>query len=92
MFGTADNGKPSQLDKAIDKVYKSLETFAPEDPEYALAMDKLERLMKLKTENRRKQVSGDTLVTVGGTLLGILCIVAYEQKHVMVSKAMALLK
>ncbi|MET0786968.1 MAG: hypothetical protein ABWY25_09695 [Paenisporosarcina sp.] len=54
-------------------------------------VDHLERLMKMKAEERRNRVSPDTMAIVGGNLLGILVIVAYEQKHVMVSRGLGLI-
>lgn len=83
--------KVSMLDKPIEKVLASMKTFGPEDPEYPQLMDNLERLNQMK-ERSRFRVSPDTIVIVAGNLLGILIIVAYEQKHVMVSKAMGFLR
>lgn len=80
--------KPSVLDEPIAKVLSSMNTYGTEDPEYKIAMDHLERLMKLKAEERKSKVSPDTWAIVSGNLLGILIIVAYEQKHVMVSKGL----
>lgn len=55
--------------------------------EYSDLMTYLERLEELKAKERREPVSFDTFVIAGANLLGILVIVAYEQKHVMTSKA-----
>lgn len=49
-------------------------------------MQYLEGLHRLKAEERRPPVSRDTMLLVAGNLLGILVIVAYEQRHVMTSK------
>lgn len=80
--------KASVLDEPIAKVLTQMNTYGTEDPEFKVAMDHLERLMKLKAEEQKSSVSPDTMAIVLGNLLGILIIVAYEQKHVMVSRGL----
>jgi hypothetical protein len=80
--------KTSVLDEPIAKVLTGMNTYGPEDPEYKTMMEHLERLMKLKADEQKSGVSPDTLAIVLGNLLGILIIVAYEQKHVMVSRGL----
>ena len=63
--------------------------YGPDTEEYPRLMDNLERLVRLKEIKPR--VSPDTMAIVVGNLFGILIIVAYEQKHVMVSKALGFL-
>jgi hypothetical protein len=82
--------KPSKLDEPIDKVLAEMETFGPGTSEYTDLLGQLERLMTMKREERHNRVSPDTWAVVGGNLAGILSIVAYEQKHVMVSKALGM--
>lgn len=84
--------KPSKLDDPIAKILSEMEVFGPGTPEYDHLLDQLDRLIKMQSEERRNRVSPDTLATVGGNLLGILVIVAYEQKHVVVSKALNMLQ
>jgi hypothetical protein len=83
--------EPSVLDEPIGKVLTEMNTYDPETEEFRHAMEYLERLIKLKAEERPQRVSRDTMWIVGGNLIGILIIVAYEQKHAMVSKGMGLL-
>jgi hypothetical protein len=81
------NNEPNVLDEPIEKVLEELRVHDPNTKEFAANLTYLERLTELKAETRRKmRISPDTLVTTGGTLLGILLIIAYEQKHAMVSK------
>ena len=87
-FGTENI---SELDKAITRVLQEMDTYGPDAPEYPKLLKSLERLTKLKRLERRPRVSRDTLAIVGGNLLGILIIVAYEHSHVVVSKGMGLL-
>jgi hypothetical protein len=91
MFGKFRREEATIYDEAIDKTLESLVTYGTEDAEFGDALSYLERLTKLKAERRRGKVSPDTIAMVVGNLAGILVVVAYEQKHVMTSKAMALL-
>jgi hypothetical protein len=83
--------EPSVLDEPIAKVLTEMNMYGPETEEFKTALEHVERLIKLKAEERPKRVSQDTIWIVAGNLLGILVIVAYEQKHAMVSKGMGLL-
>jgi hypothetical protein len=82
------NDRPSILDEPIEKVLTDMNTYGPDSPEYPKLMEHLERLVRLKAEDARSGISWDTMAIVAGNLLGILIIVAYEQKHVMVSKGL----
>ena len=82
---------PSKLDDTIDEVLQHMAGFDVDSEEHDNLMSKLERLIKLQSEERSGGISPDTLAVVAGNLLGILTIVAYEQKHVMVSKALGLI-
>lgn len=79
--------EPNVLDEPIEKVLEELRVHDPNSKEWATNLTNLERLQELKAAPRRKvRVSPDTIVTSVATLLGIGIIVAYEQKHAMVSK------
>lgn len=86
MFGKFRKSEPSVYDEQIEQVLQYMAGYDPIDAEFEDSMEKLERLTKLKGEQPKK-VSPDTLAIVLGNLAGILVIVAYEQKHVMTSKA-----
>jgi len=87
MFGRTARAD-TILDAPIQRVLVELEEQGPDSQEYPALLSYLERLMRIKTDNRRERVSLDNLTLVAGNLLGILVIVAYEQKHVMVSKGL----
>lgn len=87
MFGKFRKTVTSIYDEPINKVLTEMREQPVESQEYAAAISHLETLNKLKAEEGKKRVSADTMAVVAGNLLGILTIVAYEQKHVMTSKA-----
>ena len=58
-------------------------------PEYQTLMGNLEKLSDIKTRSQsHNRISLDTLAIIGGNLLGIILIIAYEQKHVITSKGL----
>lgn len=83
-FFTNDATEP--VDKLIDKVLNEMHTVEVNSEEFVELTTKLRRLYDIKAENRSDPVSRDTLALIAGNLLGILLIVAYEQRHVMTSK------
>ena len=87
-----ERGK-SIVDEPIERILADMETYGPDSPEYDKLVRYLERLKDVKANERQHfLVSPDTIALVLGNLAGILIIVAYEQKHVMTSKAMGFIK
>lgn len=80
------NEPNTPLDEQIDAVLQEMKQAGVLSEEYTKLMVHLETLTGMKAKERRQPVSGDTLALIAGNLLGILLIVAYEQKHVMTSK------
>lgn len=79
-----DTNEP--IDAQIECTLDQMHNLGVTSEEYPAMMTLLERLYELKAKERRQPVSRDTIALVAGNLLGILLIVAYEQKHVMTSK------
>lgn len=79
--------KESVIDEPIEVILTRMNAALPDSPEYAKMVVQLERLVRLKNEEKKSGVSPDTVLIVVGNLVGILIIVGYEQGHVMVSKA-----
>jgi hypothetical protein len=80
--------EPSVLDEPIEKILTEMNTYKPDDPEWPMLIEHLDKLTRMKSDYRNRRFSPDTMLLVAGNLLGILVIVAYEQKHVMVSKGL----
>lgn len=78
--------EPTPIDEQIVAVLNEMTTYGVDSGEYPILLRHLERLHELKTKTRQDPVSRDTMALIAGNLLGILLIVAYEQKHVMTSK------
>lgn len=80
--------KESKLDEPIDAVLTRMKDAKPDSDEYKKLLNNLDKLMELQREERSSGISPDAVVSAVASLLGILTIVAYEQKHVMTSKAL----
>lgn len=80
--------KSTAIDELIDAVLSGMEGAEVGSEEYLKLLTVYERLIKVKTEERRNPISWDTIAKIAANLLGILVIVAYEQKHVMNTKAL----
>lgn len=88
MFNSAKRKEKLKLAIATDQLLTEMISSDMDSPNYSEALDRLERVNKIrKTSSPMRGVSPDTIVTTAGSLLGVLVIVAYEQKHVWVSAA-----
>lgn len=84
--------KMNHIDNQINRTAREMDLCPDSNSEEYLALlARFERLNALKVEDRKGGVSPDAVLAAAGTLLSILTIVAYEQKHVMVSKAFNLI-
>lgn len=77
------------LENVIIDLATNMTTHDGDSEEYATMLNRLERLTKLRKPRFREKISPDTLLIVGGNLLGILVIVGHEQAHVITSKALS---
>lgn len=89
MFRRFKREKPSIYDEPIDRVLSDMSVYGPDTEEYSKMIKYLESLGRMRAnEQPQTRISPDTMLIVVGNLLGILIIVIYEQKHVLVSKGM----
>ena len=85
--------KRSVVDEPIDRVLTEMNTYGPDSPEFDKQLALSGKTPRSEGKERQHhRVSPDTIALVLGNLAGILIIVAYEQKHVMTSKAMGFIK
>lgn len=80
--------KDSILDEPIDRVLEKMANSEPQYEEYPVLLTDLERLVRLRNEEKRNRVSPDTLAVIFGNLLGIGIIVGYEHGHVIGGRAL----
>lgn len=80
--------RKSIFDKPINRLLDELATKQPGTDDFNKLLEELQQLTSLQEKERNKRVKSDTVWIVMGNLVGILVIVAYEQKHVMASRGM----
>lgn len=71
------------IDPLIDAVRDEMHKVGVNSEEYPRLLTNLERLNEIKVKNRQDPVSRDTMAVVGGNLLLVLLMMAFESKHVM---------
>lgn len=81
----------SPLEHAIDLAIRDLNRHVIGSEDYVRTLDALVKLHKMKSEERSSVVSKDTLLIVGGNLLGIFMILKHEHVNVITSRAVGLL-
>ena len=91
MFGKKPEPNP-KLDELYDKLLKELLEYGMDTDEYPTIVSHLERIEAIRNPKRERNFSWDNVILVGGNLLVVLTIVAYEQKHVFTSKGLSLVR
>lgn len=86
MFEIFKKEQKSIVDEPIEKVLDEMNVYGPDSEEYERMLGYLERLNQVKANEPKHRISPDTMAIVLGNLIGIMIIVIYEQKHVLVSK------
>ena len=77
------------IEKEIDANLTQMRESGVMAPEYQTLMGNLEKLSDIKTRSQNhNRVSLDTLTIVGGNLLIAILVIAFEQKHIITSKAL----
>ena len=87
---------PTKLEVAIDDLFSEMSYHGGSTEEYAAMVQQMDVLYKLQTVDSEKsqiwKIKPDTLVLAVTNLLGIIVIVGYEQKSVLTTKALTLLR
>lgn len=79
----------SKLDAEIQSALKELESITDKTSEnYGTLVERISKLHKLKTEERPKQISPDTVLVVAANIFGIIWLTRYEKTDVINSKAL----
>jgi hypothetical protein len=89
MFGRKQKVEVVKLHEVMDNILSEMAQYGPDSPEYPKLLGHLERVIVMLDSKERRMPSPDGMLLVLGNLFGILIIVAYEQKHVMTSKALS---
>lgn len=78
----------AKLDEEIISSLNKLESLKDKPDEYDIVVERIAKLHKLKTEERLKPPSIDTMLAVSANIFGILWLTRFEKEHVLNSKAL----
>ena len=92
MFKITKKDKRSELDKEIDNLLKTMnEMEDPTGDDYRILSERVETLCQARSSyvNDDRKINPNTVLTVAGSLAGILLIVVVENKDLIIrSKAL----
>ena len=89
MFAKKHKAVNAKLDDVNERILDEMLEYGPDSVEFLNLLEELERVTAVQApKGKPREVNWDTVILVAGNLLGILVIVAYEQKHVMTSKSL----
>ena len=83
--------KRTRLEKSIDKLHDEILLLDDSDEILPSKMDRLEKLYELNALVAKGKVSKDTVLIVGGNILGILLILNFEKMGIITSKGLGLI-
>lgn len=78
----------SEYDKQVRRMLRELETTDPNSEEYGRIVERLNKLQKMRAEDRPEKLSPNTAALVATNILGIVMIVRHEQFNVIATKAL----
>lgn len=90
MFGKQSK-ITAKLDPVVDKLLDGMDSYGPESEEYAAMLGYLERVNALTSKDKGR-IDPNQVLAAAANILGILTIVAYEQRHIFTSKGFELVK
>jgi len=80
--------KRTKLEKEIESVLDRMSLLEPDSKEYTAMVVNLEKLYKALPTKGERKVSWDTIITVAGSLLGIVLITKHEKTDIITTKAL----
>jgi len=79
----------NHLDREIRRTTLKMNGYEPTTKEYGELLDRLQKLHKLRAEDKPACVSPDTALTTAAYLVGMVIIVHHEHVGVITTKAMS---
>jgi hypothetical protein len=79
----------SKLEIAIDEILFQMGNQPPDSSEYGKLLERVEKLHKMKENEKPSRVTPDTWVLAATNLIGIAVIVHHEHINVITSKALS---
>lgn len=82
----------TQLDREIDRLTIELRELSATDDDYATIVEHLNRLTKIRLEEKPEKVSPNTWAMIGANIVGIAMITWFERENVITSKALGFIQ
>lgn len=90
MFGPKEKPRHQrELESELNRALTRLRAEMPNSEDYEKMLKLVERLHDMMDEEKPDVVSKNTLLTVGGNLLGIILVLKHERLNVITSKALS---
>lgn len=89
---TKPNEVEKHLDREVVRLLKELNSHMPGSEEFGEITERLNKLHKMRQEEKPKLVSPDTVLIVASNILGIVLMTRYEKEHVITSKALTFIR
>lgn len=85
--------KKSVLESEKEAILTRLQEIDPLDDAYPKMIYRLGDITELEEKNKKlkKTVSPDTMALIGANLVGIIVVLAWEEKHVIATKAFGMI-
>lgn len=87
MFGKEPKVEAVKLDEIKQRLLDEMISYGPGTPEFTRNRKEFEKIKKLQKTESKQRPDSNTIFLGCVHLLGIVVIVAYEQKHVFASAA-----
>jgi tRNA(Glu) U13 pseudouridine synthase TruD len=79
----------TEYDRPIRRVLREMETVEPKSKEFNDLTDRLQKLQKMRSDDRPDPINRNTILQVAAHLVGMTMIIHYEQLGVITTKALS---
>lgn len=77
-----------KLEKVIDLMLDKMSELEPGSDDYSQMADNLEKLLKIRSYEKSRGLSPDTVLVVAANIIGIVLILKHEELDIITSKAL----
>ena len=77
-----------KLEKVIDSMLDKMSELEPGSDDYSQMADNLEKLLKIRSYEKSRGLSPDTVLVVAANIIGIVLILKHEELDIITSKAL----
>lgn len=86
---TRPNSNEANLQDEINSILETMASEEPNTPKYTMEAENLEKVCQAKSYEHNSKVDVNTVISVAGSLVGIILILNYEKLGIVTSKALS---